>query len=221
MHTIIISDLHLGSPYCLCDGFPAFIDNLPDDAALVLNGDVTDHRHRHLNPDHVRALDLLRQESTKRDVTWIRGNHDKHYKLKDPVNIRFATSHTIAKRLYVAHGHSFDGFWPYNRIFSALFLFVHRARIKMGARRVHVAVYAKRWTWLYQYLKNHIANNAARFAREHGYDAVTCGHTHFAEDRMIRGVRYINTGSWCEQPISYISVTDNEITLKDILTPDS
>jgi UDP-2,3-diacylglucosamine pyrophosphatase LpxH len=56
--------------------------------------------------------------------------------------------------------------------------------------------------------------NAVNCAVENGYEAVTCGHTHYPEDRLINGIRYINTGAWTESPTYYLLVTDDILSLK-------
>lgn len=58
--------------------------------------------------------------------------------------------------------------------------------------------------------------NEVSCARENGYEAVTCGHTHYPEDIVFNGIRYINTGAWTELPAFYLQVTENEMTLKTI-----
>jgi len=91
---------------------------------------------------------------------------------------------------------------------------MHDLRIKLGARPVHVAQYAKRWKRFYAYLRKSVMLNAVNYAAENGFHAVTCGHTHYAEEQMINGIRYLNTGAWTEQPTYCVRVTDNEISLQ-------
>ena len=55
--------------------------------------------------------------------------------------------------------------------------------------------------------------NAVNYAAANGFEAVTCGHTHFAEEHFVNGVKYLNTGAWTEQPTYYVRVTDNKMTL--------
>ena len=68
-------------------------------------------------------------------------------------------------------------------------------------------------SFLQDIAKQHHAN-AVNFALENGYDAVTCGHTHFAEDIVLNGIRYINTGAWTEFPAFFLLITDNEMSLE-------
>ena len=90
---------------------------------------------------------------------------------------------------------------------------MHDLRVKLGARSVHVAQYAKNWELLYRVLRKHVRINAVQYARENGFEAVTCGHTHFAEDIALNGIRYINTGAWTELPTFYIHVAEDQMNL--------
>ena len=38
----------------------------------------------------------------------------------------------------------------------------------------------------------------ADLARSKRCDGVICGHIHYPEDRMIDGIRYLNSGDWVE-----------------------
>jgi UDP-2,3-diacylglucosamine pyrophosphatase LpxH len=59
-----------------------------------------------------------------------------------------------------------------------------------------------------------VMTNAVKCAMENGFEAVTCGHTHFAEDVIFNGVRYINTGAWTEFPAFFLHVTRDQMILK-------
>ncbi len=216
MRTIIISDLHLGSRYFQLALYDRFMDGLPDDATLVLNGDTVDAVHRDLPPAHRSALDRLRAESRRRRVVWLFGNHDDTYAMDDPAQIEFRKDYSIGKRLYVAHGFDFDNVIPYHTIFVHLFRAMHQVRVLLGAEAVHVAQYAKKWSALYRVLRKSVAMNAVEHAKESGYSAVTCGHTHFMEDVTLDGIRYINTGAWTERPAYYVDVDDVNILLRQV-----
>ena len=218
--TIIISDIHLGSRYCRCETFHRFLDTLPANATLILNGDTVDRWQRKLNERQREALDRVIAESYKRHVIWIRGNHDWHVKLEDPGRIQIETSYSIGNRLYLNHGYDFDDVMTAGLVFKLLFRGIHELRILLGARSIHVAHYAKRWPKLYDVLRKRVANRAVAYAGRHGYAAVTCGHTHSPEDDRIDGIRYINTGAWTESDIYYLLVTDTDIELRQFEESD-
>ncbi len=214
MKFFVVSDIHLGNAHCHRDAFLGFLAGLPQDAELILNGDIIDRWHADGADGHVEVLDQLREESRRRTVIWIRGNHDETYVMEDPAEITFRTSYAVGKRLFIAHGHDFDNVMPHHRVFIKVFKAMHNLRIWLGADSVHVALYAKKFPALYRVLKESVALNATEHARENGYDAVTCGHTHLVDDREIMGVRYINTGSWTEDDFHYVEVDESCICLK-------
>lgn len=213
MNTFIVSDLHLGSTYFLREEFLRFLDALPPGTDLVLNGDTVDRRHPLLSSEHQAVEDRLAEESAHRRIVWVRGNHDETYRAARPGRIEFEPSFALGRRLFVAHGDDFDNVMPRHRPFILLFRFLHHLRIWLGAESVHVAHYAKRFPRLYRVLCRHVMLNAVQHAKENGFEAVTCGHTHYPEDRVVEGVRYLNTGSWTEKPVYYLSVTDTELKL--------
>ena len=213
MTAVIVSDLHLGSAHTMCDEFLQFLDKMPAGPALILNGDTIDRVYSDLPGNHQHTLDRLREESLKRTVIWIRGNHDETYVMDDPADIVFRNSYNIGKRLFIAHGHHFDNIMPTNPVFIWLFSTLHHVRVLLGAESVHVARYAKRFSRLYRLLCESVANSAIEHAKENGYEVVVCGHTHQVEDYVKDGVRYINTGAWTEYPMHYVDVGEDTIAL--------
>jgi len=216
MTHVVLSDIHLGSEQCRIEFFLQVLERLPPAVTLILNGDIIDRRDRPLPAAHQRALDRVRDEASRRLVIWVRGNHDSTYDLADPGAIQFCESHVIEKRLLIMHGHEFDNIMPYHRLFLFCFRMLHRLRVLLGAESVHVAQYAKRFPALYRVLLRSVAMNAIEAAREHGCPAVTCGHTHFVEDRVIEGIRYLNTGAWTEDNPQVVGITPTEVWMKPV-----
>jgi UDP-2,3-diacylglucosamine pyrophosphatase LpxH len=221
MNAIVVSDLHVGSRYFLHEIFDQFIQKIPEDYALILNGDVIDNLYVKLKPPHQRILDLIEQISYRQKVIWVRGNHDNGYVPKGFGKVLFKNVYAIENKVLIAHGDYFDGIMPYNRAFIKAFKVMHDLRVRLGARPVHVAEYAKKWKTLYGVLRRNIMINAISYAGANGYGAVICGHTHYAEDRVLNGIRYINTGSWTEFPVFYLRITVAEMTLQKIEGPST
>lgn len=216
MNAVIVSDLHIGSPYFLNEEFEDFLKNVSQDHELILNGDIIDNPYEKLVPSHQRILDLIKQISYHRKVVWIQGNHDNGYMPDTFGQIHFKRLYNLGDRLLIAHGDYFDKVMPRNRAFMKAFERIHDLRVKFGAKPVHVAKYAKKWRSFYRFLRKNVMMNAVNCAMENGYDTVICGHTHYPEDRVFNGVRYINTGSWTEFPAFYLQLTGGEMTLKTI-----
>ena len=211
--TFIVSDLHLGSEHFYQREFLSWLDGLPEDAQLILNGDTIDDPRRALGSAHEAVLERLVRESHKRSLVWVYGNHDAGLVLDDPGRICFVERWEIGRRLLVVHGDDFDQIMPRHGLFKTAFRFLHELRSTLGFSRVHVAEYAKKWAFFYRVLNEHVAQNALAAARSQGFEAVTCGHTHAIMDIEREGVRYLNTGSWTERPLHYITVDADEIGL--------
>ena len=213
MKAIVVSDLHMGSRYFHSQAFGGFLDDIPDADEIILNGDVLDRPHVKLTPLHQQILERIEQLSLRVKVVWVRGNHDKGYMPARLGKIEFCRRYTFDHRIVITHGDDFDNIMPRSRVFMEAFRLMHNLRVRLGARPVHVAEYAKKWKALYRVLCNSVMRNAVSFAAENGFEAVTCGHTHFAEDILLSGVRYINTGAWTEFPAHFLSVTPQNIVL--------
>lgn len=213
-NAIVVSDLHIGLPYFRKHAFAELVRSLDTDTALILNGDIVDNPRQQLEPEDDAVLDFLRKQSQLRVVIWVYGNHDETFRMSDPGRIEFTRQLALGTRLLIVHGDDFDTVMPKNRWFIRLFKLGHQLRIRLGAAPVHVAELAKRWApMLYSVLTEQVKKNAIDCALQGGFDAITCGHTHRAEDVTSRGVRYLNTGSWTEEPLHYLSVRSDEIRL--------
>jgi len=80
-----------------------------------------------------------------------------------------------------------------------------------------VAAYVKsRWGWVYHALRRHIVRQIVAYAREHGHKAMVCGHLHYAEDVVVAGIRYVNTGSWTEPTQYFVTIDGGEPRLQEV-----
>lgn len=216
MNVIIVSDLHIGSRFFVNGTFEHFIGQIPEACELVLNGDIIDNPYMKLSPSHQRILDLIKLLSFRQNVFWLKGNHDNGYLPDQFGKVVFKRSHSVGNRLLITHGHDFDKIMPHNQWFMKAFMYIHAVRVKLGAKPVHVAEYAKKWEFFYKILRKNVLTNAVKCAIENGYEAVTCGHTHYAEDMIFNGIRYINTGAWTEFPAYFIEMNKENIQLKKV-----
>jgi UDP-2,3-diacylglucosamine pyrophosphatase LpxH len=214
MKSIIVSDLHIGSPFFLHHNFAQFLQHIPEDVEFILNGDIIDSPFAKLGPADQGILERFGDMSLRQRVVWVRGNHDNGYIPDNLGKIEIKKHHALGKRLFIAHGDLFDEIMPQSRIFIKTFQMLHDFRIKLGARPVHVAQYAKKWTRFYAYLRKSIMLNAVNYARINGFSTVTCGHTHYPENQLINGIRYINTGAWTETPGHYVQANGEQIILR-------
>lgn len=216
MNLIIVSDLHIGSRFFVTAAFEQLLNKMPEDCELVLNGDIIDNPYVKLSPSHREILDLIKQLSFRQKIIWLQGNHDNGYLPDQFGKVVFKRSHSLGNRLLITHGDDFDEIMPRNQLFMKAFKLLHKVRVKLGANPVHVAEYAKKWESFYKVLRKNVMTNAVKCAAENGYEAVTCGHTHYAEDVVFNNVRYINTGAWTEFPSFFLHMTKEKMFLKKV-----
>ena len=216
MKAIVVSDLHIGSRYFKFGPFERFLKALSVDHELIMNGDIIDSPYAHMDSSDQRILDLIEDISYRQKVVWIRGNHDNGYVPQSFGNIIFKSSYSLGRRLLITHGDGFDDIMPCSRLFIKAFNLMHNLRVKLGAKPVHVAEYAKKWKSFYRVLRKNVALNAINWAAEKGFEAVACGHTHYPEDLVLNGVRYINTGAWTEVPAYYLHTTADAMVLNRV-----
>jgi UDP-2,3-diacylglucosamine pyrophosphatase LpxH len=216
MNAIIISDLHIGSPYLQSRILEDFLEALPADHEFILNGDIIDQPYSKMKTSDQRILDRIEQISLGQKVVWIRGNHDNGYTPTGFGKVEMMRSYSLGNKLLITHGDDFDEIMPRSRAFIKAFKLMHDLRVKLGAKPVHVAEYAKKWKSFYRVLRKNVALNAVSCAVENGFEAVTCGHTHYPEDMVVNGIRYVNTGAWTELPTHYLHITSDDIALNRV-----
>jgi UDP-2,3-diacylglucosamine pyrophosphatase LpxH len=193
--------------------FCRFLDLLPPDVTLVLNGDTFENPAVPLPETHARVLERIRREATDRNVVLIPGNHDADLSPIDLTGVPVASQFQLENHLLAVHGHELDLIMPAHRRFIRWFRIFHWLRVKLGARNEHVAQYAKRWRRLYNVLVASQRNSAIKMAKREHVDAIACGHVHFVEDTHVDGIRYLNTGAWTEPPVCCVAGDRNSIYL--------
>lgn len=213
MNLCIIGDLHLGGRHCDTEGVLAFLDTLPDDGDLVLNGDVVDRYAAALNTPPVgTVLARLRAESRRRRVLWLSGNHDRRRPAVDMDSMVFDRQLVLDGRLLVFHGNAYGSVLFLARPFTALLRAAYAMRLRLWGQPMDVAAYAKRHWWLlYQVIRHDVRGKAVRRARALGCPAVVCGHSHYPEDTVVKGIRFMNPGAWTEKPVYAVWVNDTTI----------
>jgi UDP-2,3-diacylglucosamine pyrophosphatase LpxH len=216
MNAIIISDLHIGSQYLQSRVLEDFLEAIPEDHDFILNGDIIDQPYAKMKKSDQRIIDRIEQISLGQKVVWIRGNHDNGYTPTGLGKVKMKRSYSIGNRLLITHGDDFDEIMPRSRGFIKAFKLMHNLRVKLGAKPVHVAEYAKKWKSFYRVLRKNVTLNAVNCAVQNGFEAVACGHTHYPEDMVVEGIRYVNTGAWTELPAHYLYITADDMALNRV-----
>jgi UDP-2,3-diacylglucosamine pyrophosphatase LpxH len=223
MNFIILSDLHLGSRNCQVGPLSQILATHFD--RLILNGDTINCLNlKKLKAKHWRLIDQLRQIARKRQLVLIRGNHDVTSGGSDGI---FGPSDVLATLLGVPLHEEFS-----LKVGGRSYLVLHGDRFDPTIRwpivtdaadwcyRTVQGVNKKVAHWVKRSVKQlggaveFVTQRAVDYAKFKGCDGIITGHTHFADDRRIRGVHFLNTGCWVDWPCTYISANASDIELK-------
>ncbi len=232
---VFISDVHLGTRTAQVHALLEFLRTVEADT-FYLVGDIVDfwkvRRGPHWPQAHNDVLQkLLRKVRKGSRIVFIPGNHDEG--LRDFCGMHFggieihrSCIHLTAtgRRFIVMHGDEFD-------------IVVRNARwlAFLGDRGYETALWLNNplnWIrrhlglgyWSFSaYLKNRVKKAVAFIgayeeavageARRHGADGIICGHIHYAADRHIGDIHYLNCGDWVESCTAIVESHDGEMRL--------
>lgn len=235
VRTVIISDVHLGTPDCKIAEVNHFLRHTRS-AKLILNGDIIDawqlKRSGHWTKAHTRFVRIILKKLEKRDteVVYLRGNHDDILASFLPLDfegLRIAEEHVHEGprgRYLVLHGDVFDtvtknfvwlahvGDWGYR-------LLLRLNRAYNAWRRWRGQEYWSLSKAIKARVKeavSHVSNfeeHIAQLAHERGCTGVMCGHIHTAADKMIGDIHYLNSGDWIESLTAIVEHWDGRFEL--------
>jgi UDP-2,3-diacylglucosamine pyrophosphatase LpxH len=214
MKTLVISDLHIGSKGCKTD---EILELLKDESYLryILVGDIIDgwlfKKYKKFSYQHTRVIRRLLKLSKDKEIIWISGNHDEFLRKYTPIelgNIK-VVDEFIENGIWFCHGDKYDGI-----------IKMHWLGM-LGSIGYDMAIVIDRFlkkfnkkTSLSKFLKDNVKaavsflvdyeNEMCRQAKKRNCHTVVCGHIHTPVDKMVNGIRYINTGDWVENCSSVV-----------------
>jgi UDP-2,3-diacylglucosamine pyrophosphatase LpxH len=221
MITIVVSDIHLGSPNSQAHQFSRFLDS--DFDRLILNGDTINNLNfKKFKAKHWNIISQLREIAKKRELILIRGNHDGSPTedslfgsidvLATILDVEIQEEYSLEvgdRRYLVLHGDCFDPTlnWP---ILTDTADWCYHAAQKVNKKAAK---------WLKRRVKKmggaieFVKRRSVQYVKDLGYQGVITGHTHFCDDEWINGVHYLNTGCWTDSTCTYIAIKENQIRL--------
>ncbi len=210
-HTLIISDIHLGSSVSRSKAVYKFLENFKF-KKLILLGDIFESLNFNgLEKDDWKFLSLLSEFSKHKKIRWIEGNHDvgltKIFGAFTGAKIYKSYKWHYNNKKYLAiHGHQFDNFLINNMVLSFLInkLYNFIQLIDFKDKRISRFIKNKSKGWLR--LSKKVAHRAILYAKLRNVQTIFCGHTHKALYIKKRDVSYYNSGCWTDVPSTYITI---------------
>lgn len=215
MNYAIISDVHLGSKKLNTERVARFLNSLPEDYTLILNGDIVNQKTVRLKKEHASVLRQIATISLQTPVHWVRGNHDRLFNLQETHNVNFHDFDAVFEPgICVLHGHDFRNNTQHNVTAILLFRLLYTIKRNFASEPIQGLKFMNRMTILQRFLQRHVKKNAMQHALEHKCKVVICGHTHEAEECESQGIKYFNTGSWLDETAFFLEITKNKTSLQ-------
>jgi UDP-2,3-diacylglucosamine pyrophosphatase LpxH len=220
IQALFISDVHLGSRGSNADSVLSLLKTYQPEY-LFLVGDIIDgwllKRKFRWPQSHTNVLrKILSYSKNNVKVIYIPGNHDDFLREYGEFSFGNIEVHNeyVWNNTFITHGDLYDGVvklkWlgVLGSVGYDFAISIDRFLKKLGYKRS-----------LSKFLKNKVKEavkfitqfeiELTRQAKKHKCDTVICGHIHHPEDRMIDGIRYLNTGDWIENN-SYLVFNNGE-----------
>jgi UDP-2,3-diacylglucosamine pyrophosphatase LpxH len=235
VRTVILSDVHLGTPHSKADEATHFLKHVRCER-LLLNGDIIDGWRLTRDGQWTRAhtrfvrriLTLVQKKDT--DVVYLRGNHDDFLARLLPMQFDRLTLcedyvlETPRGRYLVLHGDVFDSVVKNMVILAHLgdlgYSFLLRLNRSYNWFR---KLRGKEYFSLSQAIKARVKqavsfvgkfeDQIAALARDRGCCGVICGHIHTPADKMIGDIHYLNSGDWVESLTAIVEHYDGRFEL--------
>ena len=230
---LVISDLHLGNPYCkvrneLTD-FCRFAQTRGFN--VCINGDGFDFaqysatRLARQVPHMFRASARLARSGL--NVYYLIGNHDivlEHfYEALGSVNVLpFLNVWSGGKLIRIEHGHLYDPIYANHSGIHDVSTRAFGLLLKLYPDAYRLQIWAERALSRFRGDRKHAGipgepiefREMATSLTRRGFDSVIFGHSHHAGSIDLGdGKRYFNTGSWLVRP-DYLEIDNGKISLK-------
>ncbi len=234
--TVILSDIHLGTPDSKADEVVRFLKHLRCEK-LILNGDIIDgwalRRGGRWSSRHSRVIRKFIKMSEKDgvEVVYLRGNHDDILERFLPLTlgrIQLVKEHihvsAAGKRYLVVHGDGFDSVSTNHRWLAAVGAVGYNWLLRIN--RLYNRWRAWRGKEYFSFSKTVKARvkSAVSFVGRYEEllqglagkckcDGIICGHIHTPEDKQVGSVHYLNSGDWVESLSAIIEHRDGRMEL--------
>ncbi len=234
VRAVFVSDVHLGTRASQAERLLDFLRE-HESEYLYLLGDIVDFwamsRSIQWAPAHNTVVQKVLRRARQGDkVFFIPGNHDEA--LREYVGHAFGDIRVEkewvhrgvdGRRYWLIHGDEYDQVTRHHRwvavLGDAAYNFLVRINLVLSwvRRRLRRPGYWSLAGYAKQKVKKAVSfifdfeDAVAHATRQRGLDGVICGHIHWATDRRIGDVRYLNCGDWVDTCSAIVEHFDGRI----------
>lgn len=237
VRSIFLSDIHLGTRACQAERLVDFLREYESEY-LYLLGDIIDFWQMSRGGVHWTTAQntfvqkVLRRARHGENVMFIPGNHDEAIREYvgtsfGGIDILYEHIHTAAdgKRYLLLHGDAFDQVTRYHKWLAVLGDVLYNFLVRLNAwlswaRRTlkipgywSLAGYAKRQVKTAVSFIFDFEDCVMRHAHEQGLDGAICGHIHWAANKEVNGLTYLNCGDWVDSCTAIVEHMDGTMEL--------
>ncbi|NBW12020.1 MAG: UDP-2,3-diacylglucosamine diphosphatase [Caulobacteraceae bacterium] len=207
---LAISDIHLGDKDCQANQLLKVLKKEKAKTILIV-GDLFDHHNlNRLNKTHWKVLSKLRKLSKRSKIIYLIGNHcflkAEFMSILLGFDCRDEYEFEIKDKKFIAvHGDIFDIYFSkYKSITEFIVNFYYFIRHYTPFADNFFKLLRKKTESLGEKTSN-IKGNAIKYCEFNNKDSIICGHSHKPEHEYGK-FEYINTGSFCEEKVSYVVI---------------
>lgn len=233
--SLIVSDIHCGISHSRVKELNKILkDNTFDN--IFLNGDIIDMTNFkssfYWDNETTKFIRKILKLSKKSKVVYLIGNHDYFLEMflgENLANITFCKEYFYTtlkgEKVLLLHGDCFDGvitkmkwlYWLGDNAYSfALFLnfYYNKIRSFFGGNYWSLSKYLKSKVKSAIQFVNNFEHLVVQKAKNENVDTIICGHIHVYDDKVIDGIRYMNSGDFVENNSYIIEDLEGNLILK-------
>jgi UDP-2,3-diacylglucosamine pyrophosphatase LpxH len=219
-HTLIISDLHLGSLVSQAEKVLKVLQSYSFHR-LILLGDIFESLDfRNIPPSSLELISYIGKIAKEKKVRWVIGNHDEGLAdifgqlMNAKIYQVYEWKYNEEKYLAI-HGHQFDRFLVDNAFISYTASNVYNFIQRIDGKEKKFSHFLKRKSKGWLRLSEKVSHGAMLYARKNEAKYVFCGHTHKAMEKHNHHVNYYNSGCWTDNPCTCITIDENKIEIHE------
>jgi UDP-2,3-diacylglucosamine pyrophosphatase LpxH len=218
-NTVVLSDLHLGMDYSKSKQTLNFLKSIKFEK-LILNGDIIDgweiKRKMKIKKTDLELISYFLKIAKNTSVYWIKGNHDDFLNNFFPLKIgnleikdEMIYTSLKGRKYFVTHGDCFDVFVSKMKWLAMIGSIGYDIALWINEKyNLWRKFRGKKYFSLSKKIKDSVKivtkflGDFEKFltdeAKERNCYGVICGHIHQADDKMVNGIHYLNSGDWVE-----------------------